>query len=335
MKAKKVLRRLIPGSFLILPLILAVAAPGQKNSARIASTQQVTPDDVVRVETNLVTIPARVMDRDGRYITDLRKEDFQIFEDGVEQEVAFFSPVDRPFTMLLLLDFTGSMIEHKENLSRAISGLIDLLHPDDQLIAAKFFPNDLSADTLIPATRVSELHKSIKLKFREDRDCSTLIYDVVDDAIKRMKKISGRKAIVLLSDGEGTGIFATANSTLHKAEEQDALIYTIQFGTLRGEPPREVSREVYFERIEEINGYMRGLAQKTGGRYYEVAKMANTEPFGQIFDDLRRQYSLGYYPKRPLEAGQRREIKVKVRLPNLSVRARDSYIIDKDRVKGK
>src|SRR6266850_4395508 len=68
---------------------------------------QNTPDEVVRVDTNLVTIPAVVMDRDGRYITHLRKEDFQIFEDGIEQEVSFFEPVEKPLNILFLLDTSG------------------------------------------------------------------------------------------------------------------------------------------------------------------------------------------------------------------------------------
>jgi hypothetical protein len=81
---------------------------------------------------------------------------------------------------------------------------------------------------------------------------------------------------------------------------------------------------------------MSNLAQKTGGRSYQIETLPDLgAAFRQVADELGRQYSLGYYPSKRLEVGQRREIKVKVRLPNLVMRARDSYIVDKDCVKAK
>jgi Ca-activated chloride channel family protein len=336
MKARKTFKMPRVALVLLVALVSTSAiVTAQTPAPSSRANQAEARDEVVRVDSNLVTIPATVMDREGRYITDLKKEDFQIFEDGIEQEVAFFAPVEQSFTIFLVLDLSSSMISHKENLARAVNGFVGLLHPNDQLITAKFFQNETSLDTLIPATRASELHKAIKLKFREDADCYTLIYDVVDDALKRIQKVHGRKAIVLLSDGEGIGLFATAKSTLHKAEEQDALIYTVQFGTDHGEPRGGVPREVYYRRIEETNAYMRDLAKKTGGRYYQVETMTNTEPFGQVVDELGHQYSLGYYPKIKPEAGQQRRIRVRVSMPDVVVRARDSYIVDKVLAQGK
>lgn len=334
-KHKRVETTMNKGQLVALTLMLSLAAPILlAQSPAAPATQQPTvysqsdrkddQDEVERVDTNLVTIPATVMDRVGRYITDLKKEDFQIFEDGVEQEVAFFAPVEQPFTILFMLDLSSSMALHKEDLVRAANTFVDQLRPDDQLIAASF--SDW-IHTLFPATKISVLRKGVKLKLRRGGDYGTLLYDAVDDALKRMKKIRDRKAIVLFTDGEGTGIDATAKGTLRDAEEQDALIYTVQFGTHSAEPPRYVSREYYFKRIEEINGYMRDLARKTGGRHYQVESIADLgKTFGLVADELRRQYSLGYYPKQQLEAGQRRRIKVKVRLPNLVVQARDSYL---------
>lgn len=301
-----------------------IVASKQSHSTQGQSRHQGISDDVVRLEANLVTVPTVVMDRDGRYITDLRREDFQIFEDGVEQDVAFFAPVEQPFTILFLLDTSSSMTPYRADLAQAANALLGQLRPDDQIIAASFYK---WTDVLFKA-RVSELHKDIKLKFWQGADCSTMIYDVVDDALKRMKKIGDRKAIVLFSDGIGTGNFATAKSNLRDVEESDVLIYTVQFGTFPTAPPRDVSRKAYFKQIDEINYYMRDLAQRTGGRRYQVESVSDLRrTFGLVANELRRQYSLGYYPTKRLEAGQRRQIKVRVRLPNLVVRARDSYIV--------
>jgi VWFA-related protein len=97
-----------------------------------------------------------------------------------------------------------------------------------------------------------------------------------------------------------------------------------------------VNRKEYLKRAEEADRYMMGLAQRSGGRYYPIETISDLDrTFGLVAEELRRQYSLGYYPKARLEAGQRRQIKVTVDRPNLVVRARDSYVVDKDRVKGK
>lgn len=295
----------------------ALAVLALENPAKVSQPRQGNDqDDVIRVDTSLVTVPASVMDRDGRYITDLRKQDFQIFEDEVEQEIAFFAPVEQPFTILFLFDTSGSMTPHMEDLVRAANAFVNQLRPDDQLIAASF-SDSAWVNMLLEVRRVRDLQKGIKLGSRTG-DHDTMVYEAVDHALKRMKKVRGRKAIVLFSDGIGTGFTATAKGNLRDAEEQEALIYTVQFGTFPVEPPRYVSREAYFKRVEEINSYMRDLAQKTGGRHYRVENISDLgKTFGSVADELRRQYSLGYYPKKRQEANQRRQIKVKVSLPIL------------------
>ena len=327
MKAREKFRRFDIISVLLILLIIAPSIESQ-NPTPSNGAQVGAQDEVVRMDTNLVTIPATVMDRDGRYITDLKKEEFQIFEDGVEQEVAFFAPVEQPFMILFLLDVSGSMTYKMGDLARAANAFVGQLRPHDQLMAASFSDSG-SVNVLFQATKVSELRKSIKLRQGRDQH-DTMIYDAVDDSLKRRKKVRGRNVIVLFSDGVGTGIFATEKSTLHKAEEQDTLIYTVQFDTYPTTLPRGYEgKKQYYEGLEKASHYMRDLAQKTGGRHYQVENISDlSKTFGQVADELRRQYSLGYYPKKQLEAGQRRQVKVKVKIPNVVVRARDSYLVE-------
>lgn len=313
----------------LLILLLVSATSAVQNSFPSAqSSRKVEQDEVLRVDTNLVTIPASVMDRDGRYLTDLKKEDFQIFEDGVEQEVAFFSTVEQPFTILFLLDTSSSMAPNMVELSRAANAFVGQLRPDDQLIVATF---DDWVKITFEATKVSDLRKGIKLRSGN----STWLYHAVDYALKRIKKGRGRKAIVLFSDGMDSRDLATPKGNLRDAEEQDAVIYTVQFNALFWSPFAVQNKKGFYKSIDVANNYMRDLAQRTGGRYYQVENISDlSKTFGQVAEELRRQYSLGYYPKTKLEAGQRRQIKVKVRQPNLVVQARDSYIVDKARAKG-
>lgn len=279
-------------------------------------------DDVVRVETNLVTVPASVLDRNGRYITNLHKKDFQIFEDGIEQEVAGFEPTEQPFTVLLLLDTSGSMSNNIAELANAASIFVRQLRPDDQLMAVAFTDY---VDVLFQITKVKDLRKEIKLR-QKPRDGNTMIYDAVKFAQKKMKKISGRKAIILFSDGQGGGFDASAKDNLRDAEEQEPLIYTVQFKPFFSEPPNYVDKKEFYKSIAEANDYMCDLAQKTGGRSYQLEEVADLEKtFGAVAEELRRQYSLGYYPKQVTTG--RKQIKVKMRQPNLVVRARDSYVV--------
>jgi Ca-activated chloride channel family protein len=333
MKALRTSAKLKLAAVFLIPLISTpVVTNAQKPANSDRASQQDEQDDVLRVETNLVTIPASVMDRNGRYVMDLKKEDFRIFEEGIEQEIAFFASVEQPFTVLFLLDTSGSMTPYMADLVRCANGFIRQLRPNDQLIAASFSD---SVKVLFEATTVKELQKGIKLRPRAG-DRNTMVYEAVDFALKRTKKINGRKAIILFSDGIGSGFTATAKGNLRDAEKQDTLIYTVQFGTFRLEVAGYLNKKYYLERIDEINGYMKGLAQKTGGRLYQVKNMSNLEEtFRQVAEELRRQYSLGFYPKGPLEAGHRQHIKVQVRQPNLVVRARDSYIVDRELKKRK
>lgn len=281
-------------------------------------------DEVMRIETDLVTIPATVLDREGRYITNLKKEDFRIFENGVEQETAFFESVDEPFTVFLLLDRSGSMTNHLVELANTASAFVSQLRHNDQIIAASFADD---VDILVKVTKVSNLEKGIKIRKHFD-DRYTRLYDAVEYTLEQMKNIRGRKAVIVFSDGAGSGIFASFKENIRDAEEGKALIYTVQFDTFSKIPPRYVSKKKFNEVIIEANTYMQQLAEVTGGRHFQVEDISNLEEkFAQVARELGCQYSLGYYPKTEGKRGERRQIKVKVRQPNLAVRARASYVI--------
>jgi Ca-activated chloride channel family protein len=327
MKAKSAIKYLLLTHLLSFLLIFTAPGSSQTRSVSISGpntpTHQNASDDALRLESNLVTIPATVMDRNGRYITSLHKADFQILEDGIEQEVAFFAPVEQPFTIFFLLDTSSSMSHRLADLSRAADAFFWQLRPDDQLVAASFSDK---VRIMCHPTSIKELRESKRLRLIPGG--STLLYDAVDDALKRMRKISGRKAIVLFSDGLGSGVFASPKRNICDAEEADVLIYTVQFNTLSAEPPPNTNKKAYFREIEDANNYMRDLAHKSGGRHYQVESISDLgKTFGLVADELRTQYSLAYYPKKQLEAGQKRQIRVKVRLPDLVVRSRNSYII--------
>ncbi len=324
--------------------------------------EDVDAGDVIRVSTTLITIPMSVMDRDGRYVPNLQKEEFRIWEDGVEQEVAFFQSVDKPFSVVLMLDTSPSTQFRLEDIQDAAISFVNQLRADDKVMVVSFNDNIKILSEFTTDRR--KLQRAIE---RAKTDDGTRLYDAVDMVInQQLSRVQGRKAIVLFTDGvDTTSRRASFESNIMDAQELDALIYSVQYNTADdmnggnypvgrpndvwgqilggifgggqrrgggrrggggggGYPPPMVRDE-----YEVADRYLMELANSTGGREYRADSLENMSyAFGNVAEELRRQYSIGYYPKRPPEAGQRRQIRVRARQPNLAVRARDSYIFN-------
>lgn len=294
---------------------------------------EIEENDIVRVSTNLITVPAEVMDRNGRYIGSLRREDFRVFENGVEQEIAYFASVEQPFTVALLLDVSGSTQTQLTAIRSAANEFIKRLRPIDRLLMISF---DGKINVLTEVVTLGELRKR-KLRLDALND-GTLLYDSVGFALnERLSAIQGRKAIVLLTDGVDSGSKKrSAKQNLKDAEEANVVIYTVRYNTLPQLPERlsrienpKARAKVEARMIKEYATgavYLQSLSEKTGGRLYNADSLEEVpQAFAAITSELGRQYSLGYYPIGQAKAGEKRDIKVRTRLPNLVVRARQSY----------
>jgi Ca-activated chloride channel family protein len=320
--------------------------------------EEVSEGDVVRIDTNFVTVPVSVLDRQGRFIPDLKRDQFKLFENGVEQKVAYFEPNEKPFTVALVLDTSASTFFHLWEIKEAAIAFAKQLRPQDRVLVVTF---DKLVMLLTEATNDQNVVTEV-IERNAVTGFSTRLYDAIDLVInERLNKIDGRKAIVLFTDGVDTASYqATYNSTLREVEELDALIYPIQYDTRdfaaaqnRGNsvtivssttssgwpfPSRSTSRVVYNNPTVQAPGtskaeyqladqYLHQLADKSGGRLYKANDRDQlAQAFSKIAEELRYQYSLGYYPQTTLESGERRMIKVKVEQPDVAVRARDSYV---------
>ena len=279
--------------------------------------------ETIRIKTDLVSVPVTVTDRQGRYISTLQKDNFEVFEDGIHQEITLFDAVDEPFTVLILLDRSGSMSFHLQELAKAASIFVGQLRRNDTVMAATFADY---VDVLFEPTKVSELKVPAKIRQRAD-DKYTRIYDAVAFALKRMRKIPGRKAILVFSDGQGDGLYASANETLRSAEEGDALIYTIQYDTSQTISPANRNKEKTAKLLQKASEYMEGLASKTGGKSYKIENITDlAATFRLIADEIGRQYRLGYYPSRLPSTGERRRIRVKVNVPDVAVHSKGEVV---------
>lgn len=336
-------------------------------------------DEIITIETNLVTMPVSVLDRNGRFISGLQKKDFKIFDNGVEQKIDLFVSVEQPFTVVLLLDMSNSTQFQIGEIQNAAISFVNQLRGDDKVMVISF---DDKVRVLSPPTNNrSLLHTAIR---RAQFGGGTSLYDAVDMVINQeLARIEGRKAVVLFTDGvDTTSRRSDYLRTVRDTEEVDALIYPIRFDTFSDMNPRGSGGGVYYpprrrggrggggalgdilddimrnggvtiggrrgggvnrgngtsrEEYETGRRYLEDLARSSGGRTFEASTIANLETaFSGIAEELRRQYSLGYYPEAVGEKGERRQIRVRVMRPDVVVRAKNSYIVGGgDKIAGK
>jgi VWFA-related protein len=328
--------------------------------AESSDVEEVGAGDVVRINTALVTVPVSVYDRQGRFVPDLRRDDFHVFEDGVEQHIAYFEPTEKPFTVALLLDMSASTRFHLWQIKEAAIAFAKQLRPQDRVLVVTFSDEVL---LLTEPTNNGQVIDAV-IETNAQPGSSTRLYDAVNLVInERLNKIQGRKAIVLFTDGVDTSSYlASYQSTLGEAEELDALIYPIQYDTtdyarvmqnagnvsvvsttnnwpfpgsstssrviydpiLNGQPAPGTSKADY----ERADKYLHAMADSTGGRLYQANDPAQlAQAFSRIAEELRRQYSIGYYPQTGTdESRERRAINVKVQRPNVAVKSRNGYV---------
>jgi VWFA-related protein len=324
------------------------------------TAEELSEGDVLRVDTTLVTVPVSVLDRQGRFIPNLKREDFTLLENGNEQSIAFFETAEKPFTVALLLDTSASTQFKLSEIKAAALEFAKQLRPQDRVLVVTF-----NSEVLLLTEPTNDL-----VLMEETIDefvhtgTATRLYDAVHLTIaERLNRIKGRKAIVLFTDGVDTASQqASYQSTLEQVEELDALIYPVQYDTSdymramqgansgtvtvttkkRGWFGSSSSTQTYNapansgvstpgttkEDYDRANVYLHALADKTGGRLYPAKDTDQlADSFTRIAEELRRQYTIGYYPKTASVAdGERRAIRVRVRHPNLAVKARNSYV---------
>jgi Ca-activated chloride channel family protein len=309
-----------------VPVLQSVTGADEKKSPPPPAEKlprEVGEDDVLSVDTTLVSIPFSVLDASGNYVTDLKQPDVRVFENNVEQRVASFSEISQPTFVVLLLDASTSVGPHFRELKEAATAFVDQLRETDYVYPVSF--SGKVAPLLSEATNDRAALRDAINRMRIINDDKTSIYDAVQSVSDEiLKKFRGRKALILFTDGEDVSSRrAKKNDNLRDAQELDALIYTVQF-------PRErpIGNGLYFDLMSPGHkDYLRRLAENSGGRYFKGDKPEKVKSaFASIAEELRRQYVVAYYPASPLRAGESRRIKVSVTRPGASARTRKTTV---------
>ena len=318
-------------------------------------------DEVIKVSTDLVTTPVSVLDRSGRFIPGLKKKDFKIYENGVLQNITYFQSEEQPFTVVLMIDISPSTKYKMDEIHYAAVTFVNQLRANDKVMVVAF---DQRIRPLMeePTTEKQKIFSAI---YKATFGSGTSLYEAVNFITDLdLIKVTGRKAVVLFTDGvDTTSRQANFESTLAAVQEVDALIYPIRYNTLQTGgvvstttgsaaplPPdiaailaaRGLALDPRLFRgmargsspAEHAKGklYLEKLAENTGGRMFEADDIKDMEAaFSGVAEELRRQYSIGYYPEQEGQPGERRSVKIKITRPNVVVRAKSGYVIRQTR----
>ncbi|CAN5377477.1 hypothetical protein BH20ACI2_BH20ACI2_27750 [soil metagenome] len=316
-----------------------------------SSAQNVDTREPIRIDTRLVGVPVVVGDRNGRYVPDLTAADFAVFQDGVQQKIEFFAAVEEPLTIALLIDTSQSTQPVLGDIKDSARSLIKLLSPRDRAMVVAF---DYDTHVLSELTSDHEyLRRAIKAASIPEF-VGTRLRDAAYRVINRsFAGIKGRKAVIVLTDGKDVDSRISRDELIYSLQESDTLVYTVMFRTGFGRhlsmrerhfdqywrirdgrnvrfPGRDDQRRERAARMNErAIQFLQEMSETTGGRFYAKDDGRLKKTFASIMEELRFQYRLGFYPPDEVESDRLYEIKVKVSGPDVVVRSRANYRIQR------
>jgi VWFA-related protein len=303
----------LAGPALLLLTTLAVFPAAARQDT--APQQDTAPVPVFKAESELVVLHVNVFDGHSDAVPNLPEQVFQIAEDNLPQRIAFFSNVDVPVAVGLVVDNSGSMIARRSMVLAGAKAFAESSHPEDEVFTIVF--NEYVRHGLPASRAFTQSPAQIEVAVsRFPPGGKTALHDAVIEGIEHLQEARHQKRVlVVLSDGDDNASMNSADAMLERAARSDALIYTISTAELS---------------TDGNAGLLKKLAQRSGGvTYTPKSERAVIEAFREIAGNIRRGYSIGYVPTNTVHDGRYRRVKVSVRAPgykNLSVIARDGYL---------
>jgi VWFA-related protein len=322
--------------------------PQQKSPQQEPQQQSQEPPQLqskIAVEANMVTVFASVRDKKGQIVSNLTKGDFSLDEDGRAQSISYFAREnDLALTVGLLVDTSLSQRRVLDQERHASSSFVDhtlredkkdqafLIHFDYEVeLLQDFTSSRKKLESALDLLETPEMQRASDDGSGHHHGGGTLLYDAVYLASNdMMKKMQGRKALIILSDGDDRGSKETLGSAIESAQRANTVVYSILFKDDEpfGQRGGYGGGHRYPQQEQRPDGkkILERISKETGGRLYEVSKKLTVDQiYDQLAQELRDQYILGYVPdKSPSGAGYRK-IHLVTKQKDLSVQARDGY----------
>ncbi|NNF00243.1 MAG: VWA domain-containing protein [Pyrinomonadaceae bacterium] len=302
-------------------------------------------DDIITVDTSIVRVNVGVVNRFGQPITNLNKSDFSIFEDGVKQKILRLEPTVAPFSVVMILDMSGSTLGFRQTIKTSAHRFIDALAPEDRVSIIEFYDkvnvlNDFSSNR-------KTLYHSIDVANGRGK---TQLYKALDLSLEKLSNENNRrKAIIVLTDGVDTEtrnqdrtILAKLDDSqmkdainpennpiltriLNKADAQGVTVYPLALPT--GDPAKLADPlPIQIEMFSVARSRLKILAERTGGTLNAINRLEEMgRLYAQVAADVRSLYTIEYEPINEKRDGKWREIKIEVKNPELISRTRPGY----------
>jgi VWFA-related protein len=275
-------------------------------------------ETAIKVDVEVVNVFCTVHGHSGALIRDLKQDDFKIFEDGRPQQIRYFAQdTDLPLTVALLLDVSGSVRWFVEDEKRTAAKFLEqVLRPDDRALLVGFSSTvvlwqDLTSSTALLADALQRL-RSIPFKGLPPLGVpmpSTLLYEAVQKtALGKLKPLSGRKVLIVISDGLDNGSPVHLDAVMEAVQTTNTIVYGICF-------------ESGFSGCS----FLKNMSDPTGGRTFRVKKTPIAEIFATIQEEMRSQYAIGYVSTNRAHDGTFRKLEVRVLPKGLKAAARKGY----------
>lgn len=331
-------------TFVLLTILFALAglslklAPASNAQSKPETSPTPTPkpspspvkekdDEVIKVNTEIVTLTATVTDKNGRPRTDWKRDDFNVYEDGALQKLDYFNTGDRiPMSLGIIFDTSGSMEDKIEGVKDAVEHFVKSVASGDEIFLVKFSDDaDLKQDFTDDKTRILRTIQNL-----EPRG-STALYDAVLLGLQKMTDGEHRKrALLLLTDGNDTNSSVKFEDIVALARKSEVVIYGLGIG--HGEEGNIHSSIVNNQVKDTVDmRTLRALADATGGNAYflenahEGGRDRIDESVTEVAADVKQQYTVGYYQTGKKDDGAFRQIKVEVKDKSLRVRTKRGY----------
>jgi VWFA-related protein len=268
--------------------------------------------------TSIVAVLSTVVDSQGRLIPSLERDQFSILDNGKPQDITFFQNETQPFTVVVILDFSASMTANLDLLRAATEQFILRMLPDDKGQVGAF-SDKIEFSGTFTSDRDDLIGALDDLQFGNP----TRLYDAIDASIDLLEDVSGRKIVLVFTDGDDTASRRDQGDVLQKARLEEVMIYAIGLES-------EIFNGQRMQRTRPDRG-LRRLADETGGGYFELKKTDDLAPtFTRVAQELHSLYALGFTPT--VFDGKEHKLEVRVKTPGAVVRARKTYIASEDRL---
>jgi len=300
-------------------------------SKPLAGQEPTAQGPPLRVNVNRVSVGVTVCDEHGRFVHDLKQADFRIYDDGAEQAIADFLPVEEPAQVLLLIEGGPSVLFFAKNHVLAADQMVASLAPDDRVAIATYTKGperiiDFTADKTEARLALREIN--FVQGFGELN-----LFSSIETAVNVLAKMAGKKAIVLLSTGVDTSPNVDWNSLLPRLQTADVRIIAVSLSADIRKPlkKRKLSGKEQADRAQLQAGFAEGdrslreLSQATGGRVYFVIKESDfAKTYAEIADLLRHEYNLAFAPA--VLDGKVHQLRVEVKRTGVTMEHRPAYL---------